>query len=155
MNRILVAIIFLFSSFVFAQEEHRVKGLLDGLGLDSQVSKEELNYTCDPVPPPKPPAQHSSAEGVPPLPLPVVPLRRTEKKNPPRPPVLVIKIVTDDEGDWATNPNDIENLLKWMAKEFGVSFSSQNRRLESVLGVRESKELQCAEVQSKAPLNEK
>jgi len=128
-------------SLSLCAEEPRVKGLLDGLGLDSEVSKEEMNYTCDPKPPPKPPAQHSGAEGVPPLPLPAVPMRRTEKKNPPRPPVLVTKIVTDRKSDWATNPHDIENLLKWMSKELGVNFSSQNRTLNDILNIREQRRL--------------
>ncbi len=97
--------------------------LLRGLGLDSAASKEETSYTCVPAPAPPPPAQHSSAEGLPPLPLPVVPLRRTEKKNPPRPPVLIAKISTANKADWATNPTDAENLLKWMAKNLNVSFS--------------------------------
>jgi hypothetical protein len=101
-------------------------GLLDGLGLESSVSKEESNYTCTPAPAPKPPAQHSSAEGLPPLPLPVVPLRRTEKKNPPRPPVLIAKIATASRSDWATNPSDTRNLLRWMAENLNVNFSSIN-----------------------------
>lgn len=101
-------------------------GLLDGLGLDSAVAQEETNYTCTPVPAAKPPAQHSSAEGLPPLPLPVVPLRRTEKKNPPRPPVLIAKIATQNRSDWATNPADAENLLRWMGQNLNVHFSSIN-----------------------------
>ena len=135
MKTILIIILFL-SSITLCAKEPRVKGLLDGMGLDSEVSKQELNFTCHPKLPPKNPAQHSSAEGLPPLPLPVVLLRRTEKKNPPRPPVLVVKIVTDNKSDWGTNPNDINNLLKWMAKEFGVHFSSENKSLNDVLGLK-------------------
>ncbi|MBT3378701.1 MAG: DUF4159 domain-containing protein [Lentisphaerae bacterium] len=101
-------------------------GLLDGFGLNSTVVKEEQNYTCTPKPPAKPPAQHSGAEGLPPLPLPAVPLRRTEKKNPPRPPVLIAKIATKRRSDWATNPADSKNLLRWMAKDLNVHFSSIN-----------------------------
>jgi hypothetical protein len=97
--------------------------LLGDLGMDSDVSKEETSFTCVAAPPPAPPAQHSSAEGLPPLPLPVVPLRRTEKKNPPRPPVLIAKISTKNQNDWATNPTDAQNLLKWMAKNLNVHFS--------------------------------
>ena len=88
--------------------------LLGDLGLDSEAAKAEKGFSCSPAPPSKAPAQHSSAEGMPPLPLPVVPLRRTEKKNPPRPPVLIAKIATQRESDWATNPADMKNLLKWM-----------------------------------------
>ena len=100
--------------------------LADSLGLDSDVVQQEGGYTCVPLPPPPPPAQHSGAEGMPPLPLPAVPLRRTEKKNPPRPPVLIAKIATADKGDWATNPGDTENLLRWMAETLDVHFSSMN-----------------------------
>jgi len=107
-------------------------GLLDGLGLDSQVSREETKYTCVAKPPPKPPAQHSSGEGVPPLPLPAVPQRRTEKKNPPRPPVLIAKISTDRQADWATNPADAQNLLRWMAKNLNVNFSTINMPQDNI-----------------------
>lgn len=101
-------------------------GLLDGFGLDSEAVEHEKDYTCEPKPPPKPPAQHSGAEGLPPLPLPAVPLRRTEKKNPPRAPVLIAKIATKRKSDWATNPGDTKNLLRWMAKNLDVHFSSMN-----------------------------
>ncbi len=97
MNRltiILIVVILWLSTFLTAQEIKR-GGLTDGLGLDSEVSREEMKYTCKPLPAPKPPAQMSSGEGVPPLPLPAVPQRRTEKKNPPRPPVLAVKIITE------------------------------------------------------------
>ena len=100
--------------------------ILQNLGLDSQTAQEETSYTCVPLPPAAPPAQHSSAEGLPPLPLPVVPLRRTEKKNPPRPPVLIAKISTQSQADWATNPGDADNLLKWMAANLKVNFSTIN-----------------------------
>ena len=101
-------------------------GLLDGFGLDSRTVQDEQKYTCTPVPPATPPAQHSGAEGLAPLPLPVVPLRRTEKKNPPRPPVLIAKIATQNRSDWATNPADSQNLLRWMAKNLNVHFSAIN-----------------------------
>src|SRR5690606_25135566 len=74
----------------------------------------------------KPPAQHSGAESIPPLPLPAVPLRRTEKKNPPRPPVLIAKLATGNRVDWATSPEDADNLLKFMSRELQVNFSTIN-----------------------------
>jgi hypothetical protein len=107
-------------------------GLLDGLGLDSETSREETKYTCVAKPPPKPPAQHASGEGVPPLPLPAVPQRRTEKKNPPRPPVLIAKIATENQADWATNPADAQNLLRWMAKNLNVHFSTINMPQDNI-----------------------
>lgn len=100
--------------------------LLQGLGLDSAVAKKETDFSCSAKAPPSRPAQFSGAEGLPPLPLPAVPLRRTEKKNPPRPPVLIAKISTTRASDWATNPGDAENLLRWMAENLKVNFSSIN-----------------------------
>ncbi len=86
---------------------------------------------CGPPPPPKP-ANVSAAEGLPPLPLPVVPQRRTEQKKPPRPPVIAVKIVTGTPHDWATDPNDLNNLLVWMKSKLGVNFTHDEKRLEQV-----------------------
>src|SRR5678816_4958545 len=71
----------------------------------------------DPPPlvmPKPPPAQVSSSEGMPPLPYPVVPQKRQEKKNPPQPPTLLTKIKSDDIEDWARTPNDLKGLLEWL-----------------------------------------
>jgi hypothetical protein len=82
-----------------------------------------------PEPPPleapkPPPAQVSSSEGMPPLPYPVVPQKRQERKNPPQPPVLLTKIRTQDAEDWARTPHDLKKLLEWMSGEMGASFTS-------------------------------
>ena len=82
-----------------------------------------------PLPPPleqpKPkPAQVSSSEGMPPLPYPVVPMKRQEKKNPPQPPVLLTKIRSADAGDWTRTPNDVKSLLEWISQQMNVHFSS-------------------------------
>jgi hypothetical protein len=81
----------------------------------------------DPPPlekPKPPPAQVSSSEGMPPLPYPVVPQKRQERKNPPQPPVLLTKIRTGDPEDWARTPHDLKRLLEWMSGEMGASFTS-------------------------------
>ncbi len=81
----------------------------------------------DPPPmeqPKPPPAQVSSSEGMPPLPYPVVPQKRQERKNPPQPPVLLTKIRTNDAEDWARTPHDLKKLLEWMSGEMGASFTS-------------------------------
>jgi hypothetical protein len=82
-----------------------------------------------PEPPPlekpkPPPAQVSSSEAMPPLPYPVVPQKRQERKNPPQPPVLITKIRTKDAEDWTRTPHDLKRLLEWMSGEMGASFSS-------------------------------
>ena len=114
-----ISFLLIFSLLLQAEDS-----LLQNMGLDSDVVKQETKYSCHALSPAAPPAQHSGAEGLPPLPLPVVPLRRTEKKNPPRPPVLVAKLATGNRNDWATNPSDIKNLLRWMAENLNVHFSS-------------------------------
>jgi hypothetical protein len=91
-----------------------------------------LSAHAAPVPPeppplalPKPPpAQVSSSEGMPPLPYPVVLMKRQEKKNPPQPPVLLTKIRSADAEDWARTPNDVKGLLEWMSRELNVHFTS-------------------------------
>ena len=90
-----------------------------------------------PEPPPlvhpkPPPAQISSSEGMAPLPYPVVPLKRQEKKNPPQPPVLLTKIATSDAEDWTRTPDDLKGLLQWMSKEMNVNFSANVRRFSEI-----------------------
>ena len=79
-----------------------------------------LAQAAPPPPPPlelpkPPPAQVSSSEGMPPLPLPATFQKRQERKNPPQPPVLITKIRTTDNEDWARTPNDLKGLLEWMS----------------------------------------
>jgi hypothetical protein len=66
--------------------------------------------------PPPPPAHSSSGETYIPYPgPPATPQARTEKKKPPKPPVLFAKLTSDrGELDWNTRPNDLNNLLKSM-----------------------------------------
>jgi len=94
-------------------------------------------------PPPLAKAQHrTGGEGFAPLPLPVTPLRRTEKKRPPAPPALIGKMamgapkwVTKDgkrvqARDWMTDPADISTLLVWTNEKLGINY----RSIESEFG---------------------
>jgi len=87
--------------------------------------------TCGPPPPP-PPAQRASAESFPPLPLPATPMRRTEKKKPPEPPVIITKIRTGDVRDWATDENDVNNLLIWMKTNLKLNFTWDVKTIEEL-----------------------
>ncbi|NLX05849.1 MAG: DUF4159 domain-containing protein [Phycisphaerae bacterium] len=73
------------------------------------AAQPKLNLPGHNNPPPARPQRHSGGEGVPPLPLPATPIRRSEKKREPAPPVLVAKI------EYARNfynvTNDARNLL--------------------------------------------
>jgi len=88
---------------------------------------------CGPPPPAKP-QRRTGGESFPPLPLPVTPLRRTEKKRPPTPPALVGKAAlgatrwTTRNGkrvqyrDWMTDPADVKTLLAWTSDKLGISY---------------------------------
>ena len=84
--------------------------------------------SCGPPPPPKP-ANRAGAEGFPPLPLPVTPQARTEKKKPPEPPIIITKIEWGDKRDWATDENDVNNLLIWMKTKLKQNFTFDVKKI--------------------------
>src|SRR5438874_13776507 len=69
------------------------------------------------IPPKAKPDRRNAGEGVPPLPLPATPLRRSEKKREPSPPALVGSVTFSPanlrgaKGGWETTIIDIE---KWV-----------------------------------------
>ncbi len=94
---------------------------------------------------PPPAKQHriKGGEGFPPLPLPVTPLRRTEKKRPPSPPTLIIKIKytgkaakLEHEGkvsykmDWTTAFGDLGQLLRHANSLLGIPYTSREMWLK-------------------------
>ncbi len=105
------------SGFAFAQDED--SGPID----------------CGPPPKAKPQSR-TGGEAFVPLPLPVTPLRRIEKKRPPSPPALIGKTVLAEpkwitrDGkrtmyrDWKTDPADIDTLLKWTNQKIGIYYRS-------------------------------
>ena len=88
---------------------------------------------CGPPPQAKP-QRRKAGEAFGPLPLPVTPLRRTEKKRPPAPPALVGKLQIGSikwktvngkrtaVRDWMTDPNDIKSLLNWVNTKLGIHY---------------------------------
>jgi hypothetical protein len=107
-------------------------------GLGIPVEAEEARsgpVDCGPPPPPKR-QQRTAGESFPPLPLPVTPLRRTEKKRPPAPPALIgkmalgpVKFVTRDGKrvqyrDWMTDPADMKSLLSWTNRQLDIQYRS-------------------------------
>ena len=90
-----------------------------------------VDDACGPPPPPKP-AQRASAETLAPLPLPVTPMRRTEKKKPPEPPVIITKIQWGSERDWNTDKNDVNNLLAWMKTKLKMNFTYEVKAINEL-----------------------
>ncbi len=113
-----------------------VGGAGGGLGLPTLSWADEGDagpIDCGPPPAAKP--QHQTGgESFAPLPLPVTPLRRSEKKRPPSPPALIGKAAlgatrwTTKEGkrvqyrDWMTDPADVTTLLNWSAEKLGIHY---------------------------------
>jgi len=106
-----------------------------GLTLPSLAWGEEDSGPIDCGPPPKAKPQHRTAgESFAPLPLPVTPLRRTEKKRPPSPPALIGKMSIGSirwitrggkrvpYRDWMTDPADLNTLLDWTNRKLGINY---------------------------------
>jgi hypothetical protein len=79
-----------------------------------------LNLPGHNQPPPARPQRRSGGEGVPPLPLPATPLRRSEKKREPAPPVLVAKAAYT--GNVYNITNDVLNLLNWAGSDLQITY---------------------------------
>lgn len=77
----------------------------------SVSAQERMLGTIGP-PPRQDPQRTTSAEGLAPLPLPVVPLRRSEPKAEPSPPLFAARLAYGDTQDYMPNPGDIDNLLR-------------------------------------------
>ena len=71
-------------------------------------------------PPAARPQRRSGGEGFPPLPLPVTPLRRSEKKREPSPPTLIAKIAYAKHLYNITN--DVRRLLYWAKRDINISY---------------------------------
>jgi len=114
-----------------------VSAAVGGLGLPSVGWAQEGSGPIDCGPPPKAKKQsRTGGEAFPPLPLPVTPLRRSEKKRPPSPPALVGKMAMgqprwiERDGkrvmyrDWMTDPADVKTLLEWTNQKLGIHYRS-------------------------------
>lgn len=88
------------------------------------------------IAPPAKPKRIKGGEGVPPLPLPATPLRRSERKRDPAPPVLIGKLRWGRQnlvwklpegrelryGDWNHDPNDVHRLLEAVARALKTKY---------------------------------
>ena len=78
------------------------------------------------IPPKAAPQRRNGGEGVPPLPLPATPLRRSEKKREPSPPALVGSVTFPQQsvkgGDWQTTIIDIERWVEFTNSNLGQRY---------------------------------
>jgi hypothetical protein len=75
------------------------------------VVGQEQRLTMWGTPPREKPHRTKAAEGFPPLPLPVVPQRRTEKKRQPAPPKLLANLENISFAGWKGSPGAVDQLL--------------------------------------------
>jgi hypothetical protein len=89
--------------------------------------------------PPAPPKRIAGGEGFAPLPLPVTPLRRTERKRPPAPPTLMAKVnygtrKVSHQGrqvwDWTTAMGDMKYLFRHAQSVLGINYKGDMVRLD-------------------------
>lgn len=87
--------------------------------------------TCGP-PPRQNPQRQTAAEGMPPLPLPAVPLRRSEPKAEPAPPLMIAKCEYGTTQDWNTDPGDVDNLMRHVRSALGLWYGWKHLNLDEL-----------------------
>jgi hypothetical protein len=97
--------------------------------------------TCGP-PPRKDPQRQTSAEGMPPLPLPAVPLRRSEPKAEPAPPLMMAKLEYGILQDWNTDPGDTDNLMRHCRRQLGLWYGWKPMNVNEVVALHKANK-QC------------
>jgi len=87
-----------------------------------------------PKAPPPPPANISGGETFIPYPgPPAQPQSRSEKKNPPRPPVMFTKLTSEyGEIDWNARPNDLNNLLNALKAMADVNYDCDHKSFAEI-----------------------
>jgi hypothetical protein len=111
------------------------------LGLDPaavRAAPERELGTCGP-PPRKNPLRQTSAEGMPPLPLPAVPLRRSEPKAEPAPPLMISKMEYGTTQDWNTDPGDVDNLMRHVRSAVGLWYGWKQMKVAEVVALHKAK----------------
>src|SRR2546421_12908436 len=99
-----------------------VAASLAALGVPEAQAAERKLGTCGPTPR-KNPERQTSAETNPPLPLPAVPLRRSEPKAEPTAPLMIAKLEYGTTQDWNTDPGDVDNLMRHVRSAVGLWYS--------------------------------
>ncbi len=101
-------------------------GLIAAL-LFTPVHGQEFNNPKANIPPQAKPERRNAGEGIPPLPLPATPLRRSEKKREPSPPALVgsvgfAKGSIQGGAEWKTTQLDIEKWVQFTNSQLGQKY---------------------------------
>jgi hypothetical protein len=125
----------------FILEGTAAAAALAGLNLPEQVLAQQGGRklgTCGP-PPRKNPQRQTSAEGMPPLPLPAVPLRRSEPKAEPAPPLMIAKLEYGTTQDWNTDPGDVDNLMRHVRAAVGLWYGWKQLNVNELVTLHKKK----------------
>src|SRR5262245_49023143 len=114
---------------------------LAGLNVEGVLAQEGGRKlgTCGP-PPRKNPQRQTSAESMPPLPLPAVPLRRSEPKAEPAPPLFIAKLEYGTTQDWNTDPGDVDNLMRHVRSALGLWYGWKHLPLSELVALYKAKQ---------------
>ncbi len=85
------------------------------------------------TPPREKPQFTKAAEGTPPLPVPATPLRRSEKKRPPAPPILIANLANFSFVGWQGSPGAVAQLLQNAKQELNVWYGWEQLDLATMV----------------------
>src|SRR3954470_23852981 len=122
---------FLYHSTAAAASAASYLGFPAGSGHAQAPAGRKLG-TCGP-PPRKNPTRQTSAEGMPPLPLPAVPLRRSEPKAEQAPPLMIVKVEDGTKADCNPDPGDIDNLMRHVRSAVGLWYVWKQMRMAELV----------------------
>ena len=122
--------------------------VLGTLVLDATVQAGENDWFVPlGAPPQAAPRRISGGEGVPPLPLPATPLRRSERKREPAAPKMIAKVTWGESADfkydngmatqvsdWNQVPADLQQIVKKASGALGTPYSTDTMSLSSFHG---------------------
>ncbi|MBN1557077.1 MAG: DUF4159 domain-containing protein [Lentisphaerae bacterium] len=112
------------------------KALLLGLAagvIGSVFAFGEERLTMWGTPPREKPHMTKGGESFPPLPLPVVPQRRTEKKRPPAPPKLIANVENISFDGWRGSPGAVDTLLRTARQRLKLWYGWEQLDIRSVV----------------------
>jgi hypothetical protein len=81
------------------------------------------------------PQRQTSAESLPPLPLPATPMRRSEPKAEPKAPLFIARLVYGSDQDYMPNPGDIDNLLRHVRYQVDSWYGETTVKLDELVAM--------------------
>ncbi|HTU24968.1 MAG TPA: DUF4159 domain-containing protein [Pirellulales bacterium] len=83
----------------------------------------------------KTPQRQTSAESLPPLPLPATPMRRSEPKAEPKGPMFISRLVYGADQDYMPNPGDVDNLLRHVRYQVDSWYGETTVKLDELVAL--------------------